>query len=108
MPNDASAMELSRELVERRLAACVNTVSGITSLYRWKDKIEESAETLLVIKTTSARYQELESAVREKHPYDTPEIVALSPSSVFEQYLGWVSEVTENRHEHAKDEPGPS
>ena len=89
----ASAEEgraLARDLVSSRLAACVNVIPGITSIYRWQNAVEESAETLLVLKTTPERYPELEAAIRSRHSYELPEILALPVAAGFEPYLAWV------------------
>ena len=81
---------LARDLVTSRLAACVNVIPGISSIYRWKDAVEESAEALLVIKTTPERYPELESAIRSRHSYELPEILAIPVTAGLEPYLAWV------------------
>jgi periplasmic divalent cation tolerance protein len=94
LPDEASAETMSRELVEKRLAACVSRISGITSLYRWKGEFEESKETLLLVKTRAELYDELEHEIRASHPYTTPEIVALSATEVLEDYFAWVGEET--------------
>src|SRR5271167_5237925 len=72
------AQHLARALVERRLAACVNIIGPIRSIYRWKDAIENEQEYLLVIKTTGERADDLEAAFAELHPYELPEHVELS------------------------------
>lgn len=89
-----AARALARELVERRLVACVNIVEGALSIYRWKGAVEEAREVLLVIKTTSARLDELARAFAQLHPYDTPEWVVLSPEQVAPRYLEWLREQT--------------
>jgi periplasmic divalent cation tolerance protein len=89
-PDSATAERIASELVERRLAACVNLVPGLTSVYRWQGAIERAAEVLMVIKTTSGRLAELESALAELHPYDVPELVVLAPEHVERAYLAWM------------------
>ncbi len=84
------ARKIARTLVERRLAACVNILDRIRSVYRWKGKVEESSERLLVIKTARGRFRALETAVRELHSYELPEIVALPLVDGLEEYLGWI------------------
>jgi periplasmic divalent cation tolerance protein len=77
VPDAETARNLARQLVHERLAACVNIIPGITSIYRWEGAVEETGEVLLVMKTTADRYEALESAIRSRHPYDVPEILAL-------------------------------
>jgi periplasmic divalent cation tolerance protein len=88
------AEELARELVERRLAACVNIVGPIRSIYRWQGRIENEQEILLVIKTTAERARELASAFAELHPYELPERVELSILGGSAGYLAWITEQT--------------
>jgi periplasmic divalent cation tolerance protein len=89
-PDVASASALSRALVERRLAACVNRIEGVTSVFRWKQAVEEASEVLLVIKTSAARIPELERFLAREHPYEVPELVALEPAHVAPDYLAWL------------------
>ena len=89
---NADAEALARTLVEERLAACVNIVTGMTSVYRWKDKIEEDREQQMVIKTTPEKLQALEWRLRQLHPYELPEFIVLSVSSGSEAYLNWIRE----------------
>ena len=84
------AARLADTLVSEQLAACVNVVPGIESVYRWEGKITRDIETLLIIKTTDARYAELERRVKELHSYTTPEVVALRIERGSEQYLSWL------------------
>jgi periplasmic divalent cation tolerance protein len=93
-PDRATGEKLARELVARRVAACVNVLDGVTSIYRWKGAIEEAREVLLIAKTTAARYDEFERAIAELHPYDTPECVALAPERVAAKYRAWLLEET--------------
>jgi periplasmic divalent cation tolerance protein len=90
----ASARLLARALVEQRLAACVNMLPAVQSVYRWNDVIEEAAEVTLLIKTTTARYDELEQAIRALHPYELPEVIALPVSAGSPTYLGWIAQET--------------
>lgn len=82
---------LGRLLVERKLAACVQILPPMTSIYRWQDKIEQTAEQLLLIKTTRAAYPRLELAIKENHPYETPEIIALEVERGSQNYLEWLA-----------------
>src|SRR5687767_1064262 len=90
--NDEDANALSRLLVERRLAACVNAISKVTSTYRWKGEIQQDQETLLIIKTTAARLAAVERTIREKSKYDLPELIALPVNAGGADYLAWVRE----------------
>jgi periplasmic divalent cation tolerance protein len=86
------ARQTGRTLVEERLAACVNLLPAVESIYRWKDAVQTSAETLALIKTTIARYARLEARLLELHSYEVPEIVALPLSDGSLPYLRWVEE----------------
>ena len=91
-PDRETATAIARTLVERALVACANRLPGARSIYRWKGRIEESDEVLIVLKTTEARIRELEQAIAELHPYDVPEFVVLQPSHVGVEYLAWLLE----------------
>ncbi|NJN65085.1 MAG: divalent-cation tolerance protein CutA [Acidobacteria bacterium] len=90
VPNKDVGLALARSLVGARLAACVNLVPGLTSVYRWQGAIHEDGESLLVIKTTAARLDALRLRIVAEHPYDVPEIVAIETASVHEPYLAWL------------------
>jgi len=92
--DDGRAEPLARQLVEERLAACVNLYPPMTSLYRWKGQIERDAERQVVIKTTRDRVAALEARIRELHPYELPEFVVVPVEAGSEGYLAWVSEQT--------------
>lgn len=94
VPNVEIARDLAGRLVTKKLAACVNIQPGIESVYEWQGKIEQSDEVLLIVKTTSDRYQELEQQLQEWHPYDTPEILAIPVAKGLSDYIQWVAEVT--------------
>ena len=89
---ETNAPALARTLVEERLAACVNVLPTMTSLYRWKGKVEEDREQQLVIKTTAERVSALEARLRELHPYELPEFLVLATSAGSSAYLTWVGE----------------
>ena len=89
-PSADAALSLGRALVDERLAACVNVVPGITSIFAWEGKREEAAEALLVIKTESRRYAALEQRVLELHPYSVPEVLALTVEAGSPAYVQWV------------------
>ncbi len=86
-----AAEKLGQQLVERRLAACVNIVGPIRSIYRWKSKVQNEQEYLLLIKTTTAHAAELPSAFRGLHPYDLPECVVLPVERGSDEYLAWIA-----------------
>lgn len=88
---EADAAALARTLVEERLAACVNVLPPMTSVYRWKGAIEQEREQQLVIKTTRAGAALLESRLRQLHPYDIPEFLVLDATGS-EAYLAWVAQ----------------
>ncbi len=84
------AERIGRALVERKLAACVNVVPGVRSIYRWQGEVCAGEESLLVIKTTAQRWEALSSALRELHSYDVPELVRLELDGGAADYLEWV------------------
>lgn len=94
LPEREAALKLARALVDKRLAACVNILSGCTSVYRWQDNVEHAEEVPLLIKTRAGRYAELEAAIRSLHPYELPEIIAVPVVQGLADYLGWVAEET--------------
>jgi periplasmic divalent cation tolerance protein len=86
------ARRIANALVERRLAACVNIVSKIDSIYRWKGKVEEAQEFLLLIKTTESAVENLRDAIQELHSYEVPECIIVPIESGSEEYLTWIDE----------------
>jgi periplasmic divalent cation tolerance protein len=93
-PDHSVAMRIAQALVEQRLAACVNVVSGCTSVYRWNGAVEKAEELPVLIKTRAARYPEVEAAIRKLHPYELPEIIAVPITRGLPDYLAWVAEET--------------
>ena len=91
-PEPERAGHVARALVEERLAACANLVSGVQSIYRWKGAVETAPEVWVLFKTTRAAYPQLEARLKELHPYELPEIVALRPEDGLPAYLQWVAE----------------
>ena len=94
MPDHASAAALAAALVEARLVACVNVLAACTSVYRWQGAVETASEVPVLMKTTLARYAALEAAIRARHPYELPEIVAVPVERGLPAYLDWVSAET--------------
>lgn len=86
-----SAETLARALVEARVAACVNVLPSVTSLYRWKGEVSRDAEALLLIKTTGAGFEALRREVLSHHPYELPEVIALDVSDGHAPYLEWIA-----------------
>jgi periplasmic divalent cation tolerance protein len=84
------AQPLARAFVERRLAACVNILPGVHSIYRAQDEIAEADEVVLLVKTRSAAVASLSAVVRELHPYDNPELIALPIEDGLPAYLSWL------------------
>jgi len=94
VPDEASAQALAQTLVTERLAACVNVLAPCGSVYRWQGRIETAQEVPLLIKTTTARYAALEAAIRARHPYELPEIIAVPIAHGLPDYLRWVAAET--------------
>lgn len=90
-PDLATARRIGRLLVEEGLAACINLLPGLESIYRWQGKVEEAEEILGVLKTTTDDYQALEQRLAALHPYEVPEIVALEPAAVSARYAEWLT-----------------
>ena len=82
---------LARLIVERELAACVQVLLPMTSVYRWQGAVEQASEVLLLIKTTSSAYPQLEAAIKQHHSYRTPEIIALPVAAGSADYLSWLT-----------------
>lgn len=96
-PDRVSAESAAGVLVADHLAACVNVLAECTSIYRWEGKIEQAREVPLLIKTTRGVYPKLESALRELHPYELPEIIAVPVTAGLPAYLDWVMLETQTR-----------
>jgi periplasmic divalent cation tolerance protein len=94
LPADADAAAFARRLVDLRLAACVNILPAMESVYRWEGKIEEDTERQLIIKTASEHVQALWEGVRVLHPYDIPEFIVLPITDGNEAYLRWIGDST--------------
>ena len=89
-PDAETGERIARSLVEEGLAACVNLVPGVRSIFRWEGRVEDETEVLLVTKTRADRLERLGDRVRDLHPYDLPEVLALAAAGGSEAYLDWV------------------
>ena len=89
--------EIGARLVEERLAACVNVLPGVTSVYRWRDGVERAPEALGILKTTRALAGRLEARVLELHPYDVPEVLVIDTAGGSRSYLAWVQDSVSGR-----------
>jgi len=94
LPDRATAEKLADALIGQRLAACVNILAPCRSVYRWKAQVQHDDEHPVLIKTTPERYAALEAAIREAHPYELPEIVAVRIERGLPAYLDWVAAET--------------
>lgn len=95
--SEKKAKELAKTLVKHRLAACVNIVPKVVSIYEWKNRVCEEKEFLLLIKTGRDRLKELQTMLVKLHPYEIPELVAVSIEEGLPQYLNWLMENTKRR-----------
>jgi periplasmic divalent cation tolerance protein len=93
-PDEAAAERIASALVEERLAACVNRVPGIASTYRWQGKVDRARECLLLIKTTSERFDALRERIVALHPYELPEVIAVDIALGHAPYLAWIATET--------------
>jgi periplasmic divalent cation tolerance protein len=94
LPDGETARTIARHLVSARLAACINILAPCQSVYRWDSRIEEAEEIPMLIKTNSECYAALEAAIREKHPYELPEIIAVPIDRGLPAYLAWLANET--------------
>lgn len=89
-PDKQTAHSIATSLLQQKLAACVNIIPGIVSIYAWEGQIEQSEEHLLLIKTTTTAYTQVEQAIKEIHPYELPEVISVPITMGSEAYLSWV------------------
>lgn len=94
-PTRESVERIAATLVDERLAACVNVLPGVTSVYRWQGEVTSEAEVVLMIKTSAVRYPALETRLAALHPYEVPEIIALPIAAGLPTYLNWLAAETE-------------
>lgn len=90
--NKVQANTIAKELIRRKLAACVNIIKNVDSIFRWEKKIDSSKEALLIIKSTKAKFKKIEKIVKLKHSYEVPEIIALPIIAGYKPYLRWIDE----------------
>lgn len=88
------AKKIARVVIRKRLAACANIIGGITSIYRWKGRVEEESEAILLLKTSKARVNALIDEVKELHSYEVPDITVIPFEGGLEEYLMWIKEET--------------
>ena len=89
-PDGATGEAIAEALVGGNLAACVNLVPGLTSLYQWEGQMERATEVLLMVKTTALLYPQVQEAIRARHPYNLPEIIAVPLMQGYAPYLDWI------------------
>lgn len=94
VPDVEAAQKLARQVLEQRLAACVNILPAMQSIYRWQGEIEEADEVMLQMKTSQSRYAELEAVIKAAHPYEVPEIIAVPIVGGLPAYLDWIRQET--------------
>ena len=92
--SEEEARKIARYVVEHQLAACVNIVPQVESIYRWQGKVESNHEWLLLIKTTAERFEKVRDAIRELHSYDLPECIAVAIEDGSPEYLRWLADPT--------------
>ena len=92
---EKDSTKIAKILVEKKLAACINIVP-VQSIYRWKEKVEEEREYLLIIKTKLSRVEQLKKTIQEIHPYEVPECIILPIEDGLAPYLNWIEESTSN------------
>lgn len=102
---EQQAVEISEELIARRLATCINIVPCLRSIYRWKGKVCEDTEYLLLIKTPSSYFERVSEAIRELHSYELPEILGLPVSAAERTFHEWVLKMVEPSDDEHDDEP---
>jgi periplasmic divalent cation tolerance protein len=90
-PDETVAQRIAHALVEERLAACVNRLGGVRSVYRWQGTLADEPEVLLIVKTTAGRFQALEMRLKALHPYEVPEIIGVPLTYGSSEYLGWLA-----------------
>ncbi len=98
LPSEGDARKLGGELVEERLAACVNILPGMVSIYRWQDAVETGAEVIMLVKTRKALETQILKAIAARHPYSTPALLVFEPTTAAASYLEWLYDQTAGQH----------
>jgi periplasmic divalent cation tolerance protein len=94
-PNEEEASKISHTVVEERLAACVNIMHSVRSIYRWQGRVEDESEVLMVVKTKRTLFERLQGRVKELHSYEVPEIIGLPVIEGSKEYLDWLGQETD-------------
>ena len=97
-PDQATAQAIAERVVDEGLAACVNILPGVTSVYQWQGQRETAQEHLLLIKTSAPAYEKLEQRINGLHPYELPEVIAVPIQTGLAAYLGWIEQQTANQN----------
>lgn len=96
LPDPASAEDLAEKLIAENIAACVNIMGEMTSIYRWQGKIHKGTEHQLMVKTTDKCYPQVQALIKDNHPYELPEILAIPVADGLPDYIDWVNTCTKN------------
>lgn len=94
VPDHETGLKISENLIKEKLAACCNLVPGLLSVFSWKGKIQHDSEELLIIKSTEKEYEAIEKRIKDLHPYQIPEIIALPLARGSDSYLNWINQET--------------
>jgi periplasmic divalent cation tolerance protein len=89
-PDEETAVNIAENIVAQRLAACVNVLPSVYSVYHWQDNVESAKENIILIKTTAQKYDSLEKVIKSLHPYEVPEIIGVDINSGLPEYLKWI------------------
>ena len=89
-PSNEISMRIAEECINKKIAACCNILSGITSVYKWQGKVEKSDEELIILKSTEDNFNAIENTIKNIHPYEVPEIISVKINNGNESYLKWI------------------
>jgi periplasmic divalent cation tolerance protein len=104
VPSESVGRDIAREMVAGKLAACVNIVPGVVSIYDWQGRIEESTEALLIMKTTTEKVKSLIENVKRLHPYEVPEIIAIPIDDGYAPYFEWIQSIVGSANKEVSTE----
>ncbi|MDH5258878.1 MAG: divalent-cation tolerance protein CutA [Gammaproteobacteria bacterium] len=93
-PDNDSAIALGQRIIQEKVAACVNVLPEVTSIYEWKGEVKQDSEVLLLIKTEKSRYIDLQAVICASHPYELPEVIAVPISEGLPEFLSWIKNTT--------------